>query len=74
VLRKEGERLQGRCAPGARNRVGPRAPVPANSGWRVFAVMTDGPERRHFGAVPENQERKTRLQSSSQVLCSWGFC
>lgn len=37
-------------------------------------MMKDGAEQRHFDAVLENQEGKTRLLSSSQVLRSCGFC
>lgn len=54
--------------------VSPETPVLATSGWRVFTVTKDGPEQRCFDAVLENQEGEARLQSSSQVLRSWGFC
>lgn len=35
--------------------------------------MKDGPEQRHFDAVLENQERRARLQSSSQVSAFLGI-
>lgn len=62
MLRKEGNHLQGKCAPSAGNRISSQAHVPATSGRRVFTITEDGPERRHFvNAVLEDQETKARL-------------